>query len=98
MGCPYLAIAARSSCKVSPVAYFQSTFELKAYCNTAHQELCPFFIHAASNTAFDPPDHHLWSLGSFRRSRPTGREQREHAGQKTQRGQADTGKAASLHS
>jgi hypothetical protein len=66
MGCPYLATSVSSSCLASPVTYLPSIFELKEYCGAAHQEQCLFFNHAASSTAFDLPDHHLWSLGSFR--------------------------------
>lgn len=66
MGCPYLATSERSSCSASPVTYLQSIFELKEYCNTAHQEQCPFFSYTASNTEFVLPDHRLWSLGSYR--------------------------------
>jgi hypothetical protein len=82
MGCPYLATNARFSCTASPVTYLQSLFELKEYCNTTHQEQCLFFSHTASSTTFDLPDHYLWSLGSFRRSRPTGCGQRERASRK----------------
>jgi hypothetical protein len=89
MGCPYLATTGRSSCNASPAAYFQSIYELKEYCNAAHQEQCPFFIHAASSTLFEPPDHHLWSLGSFRRSRPIGCEQKERTGRKALPSPAD---------
>lgn len=66
MGCPYLATTERSLCIASPVTYLQSVFELNEYCNTTHQEECPFFSHTGSTAAFDLPGHRLWSLGAFR--------------------------------
>ena len=64
MGCPYLTTNERSTCIASPVTFFPSIFELNEFCNSAHQEQCPFFRNTVSNAQFDLPGHRLWSFGS----------------------------------